>query len=309
MFNTPVLLIIFNRLNTTQQVFNQIKEVKPKQLFIAADGPRKSNITDAEKCSEVRDWVIKNINWECNVQTLFQETNLGCGRNPATAITWFFEHVDQGIILEDDCIPSISFFKFCEEILEKYKFDKQMYVVSGTNFQKKKVNSASYYFSAYGNIWGWATWKRAWDSFNYEVHGYDVEYYKKQLSKRFKTKQQRDFWFNIFLKLKKETPSDIWDYQWCVSQFYNNAISICPNKNLVSNIGFGEDATHTKQNVKGVFGIASENITEIKHPRMKRIQKNADLELFYNNLEKKNTVSFSTKLIEKIRYELSLLKK
>jgi hypothetical protein len=167
--NTPVLFLIFNRPNTTEQVFEAIAKAKPRCLFVAADGPRTDKEGEAEKCQAVRD-IIKRVDWDCEVKTLFREQNLGCKEAVSSAITWFFEQVEEGIILEDDCLPSDSFFSFCAELLEKYRDDKRIMMISGDNFQDGiQRGDASYYFSSVPWIWGWATWRRAWRLYDREM--------------------------------------------------------------------------------------------------------------------------------------------
>lgn len=304
MFETPILFIIFNRLDTTKQVFEKIREIKPKQFFIAADGPREGNESDVQKCKEVRDWVLSNIDWDCDVKTLFQEKNLGCGRNPASAITWFFEQVEEGIILEDDCIPSKSFFSFCEELLEKYRNNTQVFVIGGNNFQEKPIGRASYYFSAYGHIWGWATWRRAWQHFDYELQTYDETILQKSLQSYFIKQQQIEYWLRIYRDMKSNPVYHIWDFQWTIAQWCNNAINIIPNVNLVRNIGFGEDATHTKHEQQGVLNVENQELDSIIHPTRIRINRKADLYTFYKNFERKKKNIFWYKVRDKIKYEL-----
>jgi hypothetical protein len=213
---TPILFIIFNRPDTTQQVFDAIRQAQPKQLFVAADGPREDKPSEAPKCQQTRD-IIKQVDWQCEVRTLFQEKNLGCGPGPATAITWFFENVEEGIILEDDCLPSADFFIFCEVLLDYYRDNKKIMHISGDNFQyDRRRGKGSYYFSAWADChaWGWATWRRAWKHFD-------------------------------FYCTSAEHRRTVWDWQWGVSVRNNGGLAIVPNINLVSNIGVGSDATHT----------------------------------------------------------------
>jgi hypothetical protein len=170
--NVPVLLIIFNRLDTTRKVLNSLKEVKPKFLFIAADGPRLNIIGESERCEKVRNWVLENVDWDCEVKTLFRKHNLGCGYGPANAISWFFDNVKEGIILEDDCVPDTTFFEYCSILLEKYRDDNRISIISGTNIDKQKYfspKSESYFFSVFPLTWGWATWKRNWDNFDFQI--------------------------------------------------------------------------------------------------------------------------------------------
>jgi len=164
---TPVLFIVFNRLDTTKQVFEEIKKAKPQKLFIAADGPR--NFQEKNKTDVVRKYILENINWKCEVKTLFREKNLGCKYAVAGAIDWFFDNVEQGIILEDDCLPSQSFFKFCQEMLEKYKDDERVMHISGTNVEGISKIDQDYFFAINFNVWGWATWKRAWKLYDINV--------------------------------------------------------------------------------------------------------------------------------------------
>ena len=161
---TPVLFLVFNRPDTTKQVFEAIRQAQPPRLYIASDGHRSDREGEWEKVKTVRDYVVNNIDWDCEVKTLFREKNLGCRIAVSTAISWFFENEEQGIILEDDCFPDQSFFPFCEELLWKYQDDKRIMMITGTNsLGTWKSELQSYHFSIYGSIWGWATWKRAWN--------------------------------------------------------------------------------------------------------------------------------------------------
>lgn len=235
----PVLFLIFNRPATTARVFEQIRAARPKQLFVAADGPRMHIENDVLLCEKVRQ-IVKLVDWDCELKTLFRTENLGCGRAVSEAITWFFKDVEQGIILEDDCLPDLSFFSFCETLLNYYRNEIQIMHIGGTNFQygKRQRGEGSYYFSKYCHVWGWATWRRAWEGYDLAmrdcpdiVDGLDIE----------------DFWKNIFRSNYVAPRSiDTWDYQWFYSVCKNKGLAIIPNKNLVQNIGFGENATHTK---------------------------------------------------------------
>lgn len=216
MFTTPILLIIFNRPRETEKVFEAIRKIKPLELFIAADGPRKGNESDLGECAQVRR-IVDAIDWPCRVETLFQKENLGCGLGVATAINWFFERVKQGIILEDDCVPDQSFFRFCQELLTYYRDNTKVMHISGNNFQYgKRRGRASYYFSSYTHNWGWATWRRAWKVYDFNC-------------------------------VPEEMRQSNWDYQWMMSVRKHKGLAVLPNINLVSNIGFSNDATHTKE--------------------------------------------------------------
>jgi hypothetical protein len=242
---TPVLLIAFTRHETTQLVFNEIRKAKPLQLFFAVDGPRENVPTDTHNISRTRD-IIKQIDWPCEVKTLFQEVNLGCGEGPIAAIDWFFSHVERGIILEDDCIPHPSFFYFCQDLLKHYNDSEKIMHISGNNFQDgHERGSASYYFSEYTHNWGWATWKRAWKCNDPSV-------------------------------LPPEQRKHIWDKQWLLAVKKSDGLAILPNVNLVSNIGFGGEATHTQEPSEFANIAAHEMKFPLIHPKKIKRDKAAD---------------------------------
>lgn len=243
-YDTPILFLIFNRLGTAQQVFNQIRSIKPKFLFVAADGPRENIEGESEKCIETRA-ILNQIDWNCTLKTLFREKNSGCGLGVSSAITWFFEHVEQGIILEDDCFPDLSFFTYCAELLDKYKEDHNIYMISGTNLQNGiRRGEASYYFSNYTITWGWASWRRAWRYFNYEINDIEYTFKSGQLDHVFPRNEEKIFWMNKFKEAILDK-KNIWDYQWFYSIWKNKGIGITPNTNLIINIGFLNNGTHT----------------------------------------------------------------
>jgi hypothetical protein len=270
MFETPILLLIFNRPQTARKVFEQIKAVKPKYLYIAADGPRHGNIEDIIKCAETRT-IINDINWDCEIKTLFKDENRGCGQGPAEAITWFFEHVEQGIILEDDCLAINSFFTFCEEALELYKHDERIFLISGFNpLGKWGYSKNTYSLSLFGGTWGWATWKRAWSKFDYSASLWKNETAKNKV----KSFLQKNSYFNHFSQEFDEhfNPErhDVWDFQWLFCRLYNESYSIVPNINLIKNIGFDSQATHTNYPESSLFNMnVYDLLSPIKHNRFK----------------------------------------
>lgn len=244
-FNVPVLLMIFNRPDTTFRVFEQIRKFKPSRLFIAADGPRENVVRDKEKCDQARD-IAKQVDWDCEVKTLYRDKNLGCGIAPSSAISWFFENVEEGIILEDDCVPNLSFFRFCAELLERYKDDKRIMTISGSNLQfGRKRTEYSYYFSRYTFMWGWASWRRAWNYFDFNMKLWPKVRGERLLFNILGNKRELSFWRNNFDKIYKGEKS-IWDYQWLFTCWLQNSLTIVPEVNLISNIGFGNKGTHTK---------------------------------------------------------------
>ena len=304
---TPILFLIFNRPDTTQKVFERIREIQPKYLYIAADGPRKDKAGEYELCERTR--AIINVDWNCEVKTLYRAKNLGCGLAVSQAISWFFEQVEKGIILEDDCLPDLSFFTFCEILLEKYKNNQTIMHIGGTNSQFGiKRGDDSYYFSKYPHIWGWATWKRAWLK------------YKSEFTKEEKlqniipfynfNKMEIEFWESQWEILNSDSKIDTWDIQWTFSCWLNNGISIVPNYNLISNIGFNETATHTKSKESKLANIATVKLKKIIHPNLIAINNTADYYTFskYNLLESstpsqiKNWIS--SKIPNSIKFKL-----
>ena len=242
-FYTPVLLIIFNRPDTTRQVFEVIRQIKPKFLFVAADGPRPGREDDIEKCKAARK--IINVDWECELITLYRNENLGCGKGPVDAISWFFKNIDQGIILEDDVLPHHSFFPFCQELLLRFKDDKRVAMIGGLNFLNRwKSKKASYFYSTTGATPGWACWRRVWENFDYDINNWNTVECKKKIKSLVKDKNVFKYYSGIFSELSITPKDDVWDYQWLFTRM-NYGSSIIPSVNLISNIGFGEDATHT----------------------------------------------------------------
>ncbi|MDD3084041.1 MAG: nucleotide-diphospho-sugar transferase [Candidatus ainarchaeum sp.] len=289
----PILFLVFNRLDTTKQVFEEIKKARPKKLYVAADGPR--NIEEEKKTDAVRKHVLDNINWNCEVKTLFRKKNLGCGKAVSQAITWFFKNEEMGIILEDDCLPSQSFFPFCEELLKKYKNDEKVMQISGFNpVSKNKYSDTDYLFSYSGSIWGWATWRRAWEKYDFDM---------KTFPKFKKLNKIENFYFNkkiIKSKLKNFEliylkKIDTWDYQWSYSRLFNQGISIISSKNLIRNIGFGIESSNNKGSGKRFFFMKLENIIfPIIHQSNIKINEKFDIDFykFFNRSVVRRIIDF-----------------
>lgn len=231
--NTAVLFLVFNRLETTKQVFEAIRQAKPPRLYIAADGERAKKEGEAEKVQAVRNYILENINWECEVKTLFREQNLGCKYAVSGAISWFFENEEQGIILEDDCVPNLEFFKFIEMNLDKYAKDNSIGIISGTNFFGCGKSSSKVMRSQTYSIWGWGTWKRVWGQYKVEIEENDTEIVNRlnKLERPFKK-----YYKHIFTELNK-LKIDTWDTQVVYLFVKNDFHSITPVANLVKNIG------------------------------------------------------------------------
>jgi hypothetical protein len=292
LFNTPILLLIFNRPDTTELVFNEIRKQKPKYLYIAADGPRKNNTTDADLC-EKSIAIATNIDWDCEVKTLLREENLGCGAAPAQAITWFFENVEQGIILEDDCIPNDSFFNYCETLLDKYKESPNLMMICGTSYQPEPLNEDTYYFSKYPHAWGWATWKRGWIKYNFKIDDIDQETITSVIENTFSTNRERKLWKRNLRMIIEGL--DAWDYQWMYFIWKNDGLCITPWQNMISNIGFGPRATHTFDINSDQSNMIQHEIGEIKHPDFLAVNEKADKYERYHILMETDWVYYQNK--------------
>jgi len=270
--NTAVLFLVFNRPESTYRVFEEIRKAKPPRLYLASDGPRKQKEGEAEKVEQIREFLIQNTDWDCEIKTLFRDKNLGCKYAVSEAISWFFRHEEQGIILEDDCLPSQSFFWFCEELLEKYKKNKRIGQISGDNYQiGRERPAADYYFSEYNQIWGWATWADRWNEYDSEMK--DIES-PEFISVYRNNKKEIRFWTKIF-KSVKAGKIDTWDYQWTFYNWKNKWLSVIPSVNLVSNIGYGPEATHTfREHVLTALLLKELRVTD--HPEVIEPSSEAD---------------------------------
>lgn len=272
---SPVLFVIFNRPDVTRQVFDRIKAVKPSRLYVAADGPRPGNETDPGRCRQARA-VVEQIDWECELHTLFSDHNKGCKIAVAGALTWFFEQEEEGIILEDDCLPNNSFFHFCDTLLEKYRFDTRIRNITGSNMQDgRKWGNASYYFSRYANIWGWASWRRVWQGYDMELKQYTAADVARHLGKVFDDPFLIAAWQEIYNDLMAGKV-DTWDYQLQLITFFGNGMCATPNVNLISNLGFRADATHTFDVNSHNANLPAAEMDGITHPLYFLPEKEAD---------------------------------
>jgi hypothetical protein len=270
MFNTPVLLIIFNSPDTTKKVFERLREIKPKFLYITADGPRANVKTDEKLCNDARS-IINQIDWECELHTNLNNSNLGLKKAISSGITWFFDSVEQGIILEDDCLPNKLFFSFCEELLKRYKTDQRVMSISGNNFQDCQVGEGSYYFSRITSIWGWATWRRSWLLLDLNLKEFASFKSSNQIKNIFNDSLTRKFWL-----AKIEEGGNSWAFPWAFTHFLNNGLCIMPNKNLVTNIGFRAGATHGTNPNSILANLKTEEMPELLHPKYMIPQLEAD---------------------------------
>ena len=267
---TPVLLLVFNRPRTTRQVFGALREAKPRSLYIAADGPRSHSQGESELCEETRA-LVRSPDWDCTVQTLFRDHNLGCRKAVSQAISWFFENVEEGIILEDDCVPDPSFFRYCSQLLTRYRDDERISMISGSNYEVVPDEYPySYFFSRYFPVWGWATWRRAWALYQPDMKGWPARRESGQLEGLVGAPERVQLFRGAFDSVYYGR-IDTWDYQWVYSCLFQNGLCIIPKKNLVTNVGL--EGTHTDgvqvsgAERQGSLGIPRESIgPDLVHP-------------------------------------------
>ena len=264
---SPILFLIFNRPDTTKVVFESIRKVKPSRLYVASDGARSNNDDEDQKVIMARE-IATAVDWDCDVKTLFRKDNLGLKSAVSNAIDWFFEQEEEGIILEDDCVPDSSFFFFCQETLMKYKKDTRIMAISGDNFQDGiRRTEKSYYFSCYPHCWGWATWKRAWKLYDGNLSDWQEVKAKGLIgSIGGDNRTFVAYWSKIFDQCYSGK-IDSWAYPWTYSCWLQSGLTILPSVNLVTNIGFGENATHTKgHNSRSADFSASGIQLPLSHP-------------------------------------------
>lgn len=269
MYTTPILFLIFSRPDTTQQVFERIREIKPTRLYVAADAPREGRPEEKLRCEETRA-IIKQIDWPCELKTLYRDTNLGCKMAVSSAITWFFEQEEYGVILEDDCLPDLSFFPFCEELLIRYKDDDRIGHIGGNNFFPGIVRQGlSYDLCSICHIWGWASWRRAWK--NYDVnfrYWEEAKEHPYMLKSLFRNSWER-IYFSSFIAdtLAGNRGINTWDVQYFFMLRVQNQLSVYPAVNLVTNIGLNTvGATHTTKKNKKAYVLSQPMPFPLKHP-------------------------------------------
>ena len=247
---TPVALIFFTRPDTFEKDFEQVRKAKPEKLFLIQDGAREGRPDDVKKIEECRK-IAENIDWECEVYKNYSDVNLGCGVRPSSGITWVFEYVDKAIILEDDCVPCETFFDYCEEMLDRYENDERIAYVSGLNhFADWDCGDYSYFFTKTGAIWGWATWKRAWQKYDYRVNAINDDYLRNilryQITSKFASERRIKKWIEVNKNLKSDNEISYWDVQWGLVKYSQNQLVIVPKYNQISNIGVGVASSHAQ---------------------------------------------------------------
>ena len=267
-FNTPILLIFFNRPDKTKKILEIIENLDAKNIFISADGPRDKFSEDRICCAKVKN-LIEEFSKGKNVKVKINTYNQGLKKNIINSISWFFSNVEKGIIIEDDCIPSLSFFDFCQNLLNKYETNDQIMQINGTNLgvDYSGIIEESYFFSKLNHVWGWATWKRSWVHFDNEFK--DYKYLKKNNSfNKYYVNNKITNWMVKYFDKSQSGKDNIWSINWAYSILKNNGLCITPSKNLVQNIGFDGSGTSVKDKTFIKFSKTDINeIGKIKHPK------------------------------------------
>lgn len=261
----PILLVMFNRPAHARQVFEQIRAAKPTRLFVAIDGPRPERADDIANVAECAA-LLRQIDWSCELKTLIRTKNLGCGQAVSSAITWFFEQVEMGIILEDDCVPAPDFFPYCRELLLRHEHNPAVMHIGGVNLQDGNWRGVgSYYFTRICHVWGWATWRRAWHLYDFSMSSFPEFKRENAIQNILTMPEDQTYWLNTFQKVY-DGQVDTWDYQWVYAVWTNRGLATLPNMNLIRNIGFDALATHTKSRDLRLGDKATGEVNEIIHP-------------------------------------------
>lgn len=258
MFKTPVAIFGFNRPGMIKQVFERVREVKPRQLLLVLDGPRVNVPDDLNNCNQVKE-ILSQVDWPCEVKRNYSETNMGCKKRIASGISWVFENVEEAILLEDDCVPAPTFFLYCAELLEYYRDDSRIGMIAGhiANFNKPRTYGSSYYVDRLAWIWGWATWRRAWEKYDPEMRVWPLMKERELLTHVFKKRSTVEP-FSRFLDSVFDGKVNTWDAAWSVTFFRENYLCIHPKQNLVTNIGFGKDSSHTSGELSPWANLSTE---------------------------------------------------
>jgi hypothetical protein len=302
MFETPILFIIYNRPDRTQLVFNEIKKQKPIKLYVHADGPRSGNQNDIFKCRESQKIIDEQVDWSCELHKLYRTDNLGCGRGPAEAITWFFTEVEEGIIIEDDCLPHPDFFNYCEELLIRYRFSEKIMVIGAATYRDDYPCKYSYTFTIYATMAAWATWRRVWSLYDHHLSFTNRNELQLKLKSLFYSEFECEHWMKLYDWIVEDGFSDYWDWQLSFLLFYHHGLAIRPQKNLISNIGTGEDATHTKNVSSEMFAAYRETFSIL--PLMHPPQINSDMKVDSIYFKKMYYEPFSIRIKDFLRKHL-----
>lgn len=307
--STPVGFLIFNRPDLTEQVFAAISQAKPKKLFVIADGARHPE--EVEKCEQTRA-VIEKVDWDCEVLTNFSDTNMGCGRREASGFDWVFSQVEEAIFLEDDTLPAPSFFHFCEAMLDRYRDDDRIMHINGDNSYNQDRTEYGYYFSKYMHGWGWASWRRAWQHYDYSMRTWAQFKHEGMFELVCDCPYEQKYWTEILDQMYEDPQViDTWDYQWMYACWSQAGLAIAPSKNLISNLGFNRaDAAHTVGDDPR-SKLSTADMWSIEHPPFVVRHRVADLHTFdyvFGGKGMKEHDIEQRKLSAKIRRRLSSIK-
>lgn len=293
---TPVALILFNRPDVTARIFEEVRKVRPSKLLVVADGPRANRPGDAEKCAQTRA-ILDRVDWDCEVIRCFSDKNMGCRDRVSSGVRWVFEQVQEAILLEDDCLPHPSFFKFCDELLEKYRGDERVAQICGANNQfGNRRGPYSYFFSRYNNIWGWASWRRAVQHYDVDMKHWPEFRDSGRLREVLGNASEVNYWTGIFQKCY-DGKINTWDYQWVFSSWTRNMLSLVPNENLITNIGSGLEATHAMTGNIFVEQPLEEARFPLQHPP--GVVRDAEADRYSDELEYGGT--FRSRLMNKVK--------
>lgn len=302
---TAVLFLVFNRLDTTQQVFEAIRQAKPPRLYIAADGARTTKVGEKEKVQTVRDYIMTSIDWTCEVKTLFRDENLGCKNGVAGGINWFFENEEEGIILEDDVVPSQDFFLFCDYTLDKYRNDSRIGMITGTNLLGGNVSSNEYMYTQIFSIWGWATWKRAWSLYSLELQDWPSANVANMLKYRFK--YTLSYYYISIFNDYQHRKIDTWDVQWTYSCLINSFMCITPTANLISNIGI--IGTHSRiETFANNIPYGTIQLKDIETPKQVSVNASFEKRMIHTVYLPALLISIASRISEKLRIKKIILK-
>ncbi len=311
---SPVLFIVFNRPDVTKKTWEAIKKARPKRIYIAVDGARKNKPNDEVFCKEVKNIFNEKLTWDCEIKRLFRENNLGCKLAVSHAITWFFEHEEQGIILEDDCCPSLTFFKFCDELLERYKFNESIMQISGSNFINtphfSTQEALSYYTTSLNDIWGWATWRRAWSKYSLKIDDYE-DFKRKKLVARYFKNRDIEKWIYEYLDASNDPDSKVWSPLWVYCLIKNQGYALAPTVNLVHNIGMVGEGTNNSDSFIEYQNYEAHEIKNysLLHPQDINVSFKLDSQRFELIRRTDPAASPRARLLKRIRIRLSKVKK
>ena len=286
-FDTPILFLIFNRPETTLKVFEKIRLLRPRQLFVAADGPRSGSDSDFRNCASAR-LITQHIDWQCDVKYRFLEKNYGCRRAVSGAVNWFFSQVSEGIILEDDCFPSADFFHFCSAALKKYRNDEKIMHINGTVHLPPEKLRYDAWFSRYALVWGWASWARAWQKYDPVLLNYSFDI----LNEVFPESEKSSRWRELLTSVQQNKAGfDTWDFQWSAALFANNGLAVSPKCNLIQNIGIGTGTHEISENLQ--FSLPEKSVwvpENINLPQPESPDKKAD-DFIFDTVYRKSPLS------------------